>query len=80
MAMQNTFEILAGFLARYGEEVEGRETSPLPTEIKNKLLAFARGDLTETDQLDLIRRLNERPDWIAFLAGEIKALRTANKK
>jgi hypothetical protein len=78
--MQNTFEILAGFLARYGAEVEGRETSPLPAEMENQLRAFARGELSEADQMDLIRRLNEHPDWTAFLAGEIKALRLQKKK
>jgi len=78
--MQNTFEILAGFLERYGAEVEGRETSPLPAELENKLRAFARGELSEAEQMDLISRLNERPDWIAYLAGEIKALRMQKKK
>ena len=78
--MQNTFEILAGFLERYGVEVEGRGTSPLPAEMENKLRAFARGELSEADQMDLIRRLDERPDWIAFLAGEIKALRLQKKR
>jgi hypothetical protein len=80
IAMQNTFEILTGFLARYGADVEGREASPLPAEMIAQLKAFARGDLTEAEQMDLIRRLNERPDWIAFLAGEIKALRMQQGK
>jgi len=80
IAMQNTFEILADFLARYGAEVEGREASPLPAEIENKLRAFARGELSEADQLELIRRLNERPEWIEFLVGEIKSLRLQKKK
>jgi hypothetical protein len=71
---------LAGFLARYGVEVEGRETSPLPAEMENKLRAFARGALSEEEQLDLIRRLNEHPDWVAYLAGEIKALRMQQGK
>jgi len=76
--MQNTFEILTGFLARYGAEVEGRETHTLPNELKTRLQRFARGELSEADQLELIRQLNERPEWIAFLAGEIKALRGQN--
>lgn len=75
--MQNTFEILTGFLTRHGE-VEGRETGTLPDALKARLQRFARGELSEAEQLDLIRRLNERPDWIAFLAGEIKALRGQN--
>jgi hypothetical protein len=78
--MENTFEILAGFLGRYGVEVEGREASPLPTEMESKLRDFARGALTDEEQLDLIRRLNDRPDWVAYLAGEIKALRLRQEK
>lgn len=78
--MQNTFEILAGFLERYGLEVEGHETSPLPAKTEEKLRAFARGELSEAEQIDLIRRLNERPEWTAFLAEEIKALRLPRKK
>lgn len=76
--MQNTFEILTGFLDRHGAEVEGRETRTLPNELKTRLQSFARGELSEADQADLIRRLNERPEWIAFLAEEVKALRGQN--
>ena len=73
--MQNTFEILTRFLARYSDEVEGRESSSLPEEVRTRLQSFARGQLSASEQADLIARLNERQDWIAVLAEEVKALR-----
>ena len=73
--MQNTFEILSGFLSRINGEVEGRELSALPPEVAAKLSRFARGHLSEAEQSDLIQKLNEHPDWVATLASEVKALR-----
>jgi hypothetical protein len=78
--MQNTFEILMGFLARYGAEVEGRELSSLSVETKTRLQRFARGQLYESEQLDVIGQLHERPEWIAFLAEEVKVLRVPRGK
>jgi len=73
--MPNTFEILTGFLARFGDEVEGREAPGLPPEISAQLRRFARGQLTTAEQAELIQQLNEHPDWVAALAAEAKALR-----
>jgi hypothetical protein len=73
--MPNTFEILSGFLRRYGDEVEGRELSGPTPEIGAKLQLFARGQLPASEQAELIGQLNERPDLIAKLASDIKALR-----
>jgi len=75
MVMPNTFEILAGFLARCDEEVEGRETSAPPAEIFAQMRSFARGQLPSAGQAELVRQLNAHPDWIAALAAEVKALR-----
>lgn len=77
--MANTFEILSGFLKRYSDEVEGRE-SPGPTpELAARLQQFARGQLDAAAQADLIRQLNEQPAWVAQLAREVKALRPGEK-
>ena len=73
--MPNTFETLTGFLARHGAEVEGRESPKLPGEMRDRLQAFARGQLPESEQAELVRRINEYPEWVAFLAEEVKALR-----
>lgn len=73
--MPNNFEILAGFLARYGDEVEGRETASLPAEVAEQLRRFARGQLAGPAQGEIIQQLGQHPDWVAFLATEVKALR-----
>jgi len=73
--MANTFEILSGFLARYDDEVVGRESSILPAEINARIRSFARGQLSTSEQTDLVRQLDEHPDWVAALAAEVKTLR-----
>ena len=50
--MQNTFEILSGFLSRINGEVEGRELSALTPEIAPKLRRFPRRQLTKAVQSD----------------------------
>jgi len=37
------FEILAGFLAKFGDEVEGRELQELPKDVQVKLRELAQG-------------------------------------
>jgi len=73
--MPNTFQILAGFLERFGDEVEGRELPEPPAEIRAKLHAFARGNLPKADQSELMNLLSQNPGWISRLAQEVKALR-----
>ena len=77
--MSNTFEILTGFLARFGDEVEGREAPDLPPEINAQLRRFACGQLTAAEQEKLIQQLNDHPDWVAALATEAKALRESDE-
>lgn len=78
--MPNNFEILAGFLAHYGDEVEGRESAPLPADVPGQLRRFARGQLAGPAQGEIIRQLGEHPDWVAFLATEVKALRNTGQQ
>ena len=78
--MPNTFEILSGFLARYDDEVVGRESSVLPAEISTNIRSFALGKLSTSEQAELLRQLNEHPDWVAALAAEVKALRPGDNK
>ena len=73
--MPNTFEILSGFLSRFGDEVEGRESSAPPPEVGAQLHRFARGQLPASEQVELIRLLNDHPDWVVSLAAEVKAQR-----
>jgi hypothetical protein len=80
--MPSTFEILTSFLSRFGDEVEGRESSSPPPELAAQLRDFARGRLPAAEQEKVIHLLNEHPEWVAQLAAEAKALRdpgTANQ-
>jgi hypothetical protein len=78
--MANEFEILAGFLARYGDEVEGRELQDLPREVQVKLRELAQGSLPESERSRLFGLLKENPAWIGRLAEEVKALRTEGNR
>jgi hypothetical protein len=73
--MANEFEILAGFLARFSDEVEGRALQDIPKDIQGKLRALAQGNLAEAERSQLFNLLKENPAWIGRLADEVKALR-----
>ncbi len=78
--MSNEFEILAGFLARFGDEVEGRELQDLPKDVQAKLRELAQGNLPESERSQLFNLLKENPAWIGRLADEVKALRTGTNR
>jgi hypothetical protein len=74
--MPNEFEILAGFLERCESEVEGRELQEPTAETQDRMRELARGKLGAEQQGELLKLLSAHPEWIAHLAGEIKALRS----
>ena len=74
--MSSAFQILAGFLERFGDEVEGRESPLPPGEVQAKLRALARGNLPDAEQSQLISLLSQNPQWVTLLAEEVKALRS----
>ena len=73
--MRNTFEILARFLKRSEEDVEGRELQEPSNETKTKLQRLARGELGATEQPEVFAELNRHPEWVSWLAREVKTLR-----
>ena len=78
--MKNNFEILAKFLEKFGDEVEGREFAELTPEVRTKLQQFAKGSLPPTEQGELIERLSQNPEWISRLAADVKAMRSDTSK
>ena len=74
--MKNTFQLLAGFLERYEDEVEGRELPELTPEVESRLREFARGNLRGADQTAVLDMLKHNPQLIARVAEEAKKLRT----
>ena len=73
--MAETFEILAGFLERFGAEVEGREAEEPSEEAKAQLRKLARGSLPQADETEFYVLLDQHPQWVAWLAQEVKELR-----
>ena len=73
--MANDFEILAGFLAKFSDEVEGRELQELPKDVQVKLREMAQGNLPESERSRLFDLLKDNPAWVGRLADEVKALR-----
>ena len=78
--MKNNFEILARFLEKFGDEVEGREFAELTPEVRTKLQQFAAGKLPAAEQDELINRLNQNPEWVSRLAEDVKSLRSSPNK
>ena len=75
--MNNTFQILARFLQKAEGEVEGRELQEPAEDAKVQLKRLALGELAEREQTTVFSELNRNPDWVAWLAKEIKAMRTS---
>jgi hypothetical protein len=74
--VNNTFSILSGFLERFGDEVEGRELSEPTPEARAKLEQLARGTLPEPEQAGIWALLKQNPQWVVWLAQEVKAHRS----
>jgi hypothetical protein len=73
--MPEPFQILTGFLDRFGDEVEGRALPEPPADLEVKVRELARGRLPESERARWFELLNQNPSWIARLADEIRALR-----
>ena len=75
VAMSNSFEILARFLDRFGDDVEGRSLQEPSADLKLKFKQFAAGSLSEADRNELVSLLQANPQWVTHLAREATALR-----
>ena len=57
--MAHEFKTLVEFLEEFTGEVEGRARTDPSDEIRAKLRAFARGELTEAEREELVHLLKE---------------------
>lgn len=73
--MADTFQILARFLERFGDDVEGRQLGEPAEETRNKLRQLANGTLKSEKRAELMGQLSHNPSWVAWLAQEVKSLR-----
>jgi hypothetical protein len=78
--MANEFEILANFLAKFSDEVEGRELQDVPRDMQAKLRELAQGNLAESERSRVFDLLKENPAWIGRLADEVKAMRAGTNR
>ena len=76
--MRGTFQILARFLDRFGPEVAGRELAEPPEKIQAQLRKLARGNLPQPEQEKVFMLLRNNPEWTAWLAQEVKDLRSSS--
>ena len=72
-------QILLKFLERFDDEVQGRELSEPADETKIILQRFARGTLPEKEQTEVFVLLDGHPEWTAWLAKEVKGLRSGEQ-
>jgi len=64
------------FLQRFEAEVIGHGGEPPPIEFRENLRRLARGNIPARERQALTDRLEAHREWIRFLAGEVKSLRT----
>jgi hypothetical protein len=77
--MTERLHILMKFLERFDDEVQGREVTEPAEDTKIKLRDFARGTLPEQEQTEVFVLLDKNPEWTAWLANEVKGLRSGRQ-
>jgi len=60
---------------QFEPEVEGRSLENPPPAAQLKLREFARGELPEEQQRELLVQLSLNRHWLSLLANEVKAMR-----
>ena len=73
--MNEPFKVLADFLKQFEPQVAGRASEPPPTDVRQKLELFARGELSQDERGRLCAALIDRPEWVEMLVREVKSLR-----
>jgi hypothetical protein len=76
--MAASFQSLLKFLERFDDEVQGRQSPEPAGDERMKLQRLARGTLPEREQAEAFVLLDKNPEWIGWLAKEVKALRRGN--
>lgn len=67
--MSDPLDILAGFLRRFHDEVEGRgEVDLPPPDVRNEMQALVAGQLDDDSRDHLVKRLRGEPGWVEYLA------------
>jgi hypothetical protein len=73
--VNDDFKILLEFFDGDVQEVAGRETATIPTDLREKIAKFASGKCTEEERVEMKKLLQQQPQLIPALVTETKALR-----
>lgn len=77
MLVNDDFQILFGLLDH--DEVTGRGTATISSELREKVTRFAAGNCTEDERNQIKQLLIEKPELIPVLANEARALRQSDQ-
>jgi anti-sigma factor RsiW len=78
--MNGDFAIIGEFLDRIGPEVVGRALAAPPQGLAERLVRFARGEISPEERTALCEALQSQPEYLRTLAAQVKSLReTAGK-
>lgn len=72
--MNDNFQILFELLEGR-DEVGGRAATSVPAELRERIVKFAAGTCSEEERDQMKQLLRTKPDLIAVLAAEARALR-----
>ena len=75
MPSAHPFQVVARFLQRFGEDVEGREHEAPSPAAQKRLRQFAQGKLSAAQRVAVTQSLAQNPAWLEWLAGEVKLQR-----
>ena len=74
--MNDDFKILLEFFdGDVVDEVAGRNSPAIPTELRDKIAKFASGNCTEEERTEMKRLLQASPQLVPVLVAETKAIR-----
>jgi len=73
--MNETFQILAGFLDKFSDDVVGHAREDIPADLRARLRDFAQGTLDDAERARLCLSMKENPQWIPALAMEARTPR-----
>jgi hypothetical protein len=73
--MNSDFAIIAEFLDRNGPEVLGRALATPPPALAERLVRFARGEVSQQERVALCEALQSQPEYLRALAMQVKSLR-----
>ena len=74
--MSDPLKAVFDILQSFEPEVSGRSTTPIREDVRAKMRLFAQGKLSKSEQAELQKLLDGKPEWIAALAAEVRALRS----